>query len=187
MPGTKAGFTLLELVVVIFVLGLLLRITVPMFVNRIPGYKRNEFITQVSSLIKLAWQNALITQRMHRVWFDLEKKIMRVEIVKPKKKGNDKEEFEPISVSYLKSEYHWPETFFIKQLYVDGTNILNQPGVKTETAWVYVLPEGLMQPTIINVVDTAESDEHNNEGKQIGLVVNPFTAQLSVYETFAKP
>lgn len=127
MPGIRKGFTFLELIIVVLLVGMIASIVIPALQHRVPGYKRKEFITQLGALVNLAWQNALIEQRMHRVWFDVEKNIARVEIQKISAPGDTKERFEPINVPYIKSEYHWPSTIHIKQLLIDGVDITNQP------------------------------------------------------------
>ncbi|MEX0940272.1 MAG: type II secretion system protein [Candidatus Babeliales bacterium] len=185
MGSVKKGFTFLELVVVIMLIGLLATIVVPNLQNVIPGYKRKEFLSRLTGLVRLSWQQALITQRAHRVLFDLEKRIVQVEIESEKKDKKAKPLFEPIKISYLNSTYQWTENIEIKQFFVEGKELIARPGIKTEQVWFYIAPDGLAQEVIINFVDTAQLDA--GRPTTISLVLNPFSAQFREYDTFQKP
>jgi hypothetical protein len=56
---------------------------------------------------------------------------------------------------------------------------------KTEEMWFYVIPGGMAQDVIINFIDT--KDLYNNAPRSVGLVLNPFSAQFKIYDTFQKP
>lgn len=186
MRGIKAGFTFLELLVVIMILGLVATIIIPNLQQRLPSYKRKEFIMQVRTLVNLAWQNALIRQKPHRVFFDLEHNKIQVEIEKDTKDKEGKQDFELISIPYMHSVYQWPATIVIKNFYIQGNDMFNRPGIKTETLWFYIAPDGLTQQVIINISDLNDRDQRD-QPHQISLSINPFTAQLQEHEGFTKP
>ncbi|MGE0206655.1 MAG: Tfp pilus assembly protein FimT/FimU [Candidatus Babeliales bacterium] len=184
--GIKKGFTFLELMVVILILGIIATIAVPALQNRLPGYQRKQFIAEVDSLSRLAWQEALVQQKALRLLFTLDKRLMSVQIATG---GFDKDgnpTFAPVDIPYLKSSYQWPDSIEIKQFFIGKKDFLTRPGIKTETIWFYYAPEGLVQPVIINMLDTSNQDAQG-KARQISLVMNPFTGQFKEYEEFQKP
>lgn len=182
----KKGFTFLELVVVIMILGVMATIIVPNLQRLSPRYKRNEFLSQLGALVRLSWQQALITQKVHRVFFDVEKRIVRVDCVTEKKDKAGSPDFQPVSIAYLNTSYQWSPALEFKQFYIGKDEMLARPGIKTDQIWFYTVPDGLAQDVIINIVDIGETDA---QGKpvRIGLVLNPFSAVFKEYEEFQKP
>lgn len=170
--------------VVILIVGMIARIIIPTINYRSSDQIKKECITYIGGLISNAWQSAIVKKKLHRIWFDLKKNIIKIEVVK--KIDESGETFEQLNMPYAKSEYQLPPSLEIKELFVDGINILNQPGIKTETAWFYITSDGLVQPTIINIADRSEYGA-TDSNSVIGLVVNPFSGQLKTYGTFAKP
>ncbi len=167
-------------------LGLVATIVIPNLQNRIPGYKRKQFLAHVNALSRLTWQQALATQKAYRLFFDLDKRIIKVEAETEKKDKGGKPKFGDISIPYLNSTYQWADNIEIKQFYIDKNEMIARPGIKTEQVWFYCAPQGLVQSVIINMLDTSETDA---QGKAItiGLVMNPFTGQFKEYDEFQKP
>lgn len=181
---TKAGFSFIEIMVVILLLGIMATVLIPNLNRLRPGYNRRLFVTELNNLLLFAWRNALITQRLHRLLFDVQKRKVRVQ-VEGEEQGKEKK-FYDIPVQYTKTEYQWPESITLKELFVGKEEQLARPGIKTETTWFYIVPEGMSQEVVINALDSSNIDASGKE-KQIGLVINPFTVQLSAHETFQKP
>lgn len=181
----KPGFTFIELVIVVLLLGIIGAISIPNLRYLMPGYKRKEFVTHVSGLVQLGWQNALVSQKLHRLFFDLKTRTMRLEI-ETRKPENTQEFFEPVKLVNVSAQYQWPDTIEIKQFFIDGNNVMGAAGFKAETMWFYIVPEGMVQEVIINLVDTKERDAEKKPFS-FSLVVNPFTANLKMHEGFSKP
>ncbi len=160
-------------------------IVIPNLRYLMPHYKRNEFISRIAALVQFGWQDALITQKVHRLFFDLNKGTIRLEI-ETKKSEQGKEFFEPATRENAPVMYQWPENIEIKQFYIEGKNMMGLAGIKTETIWFYFVPEGLVQDVIINVTDTKELDAAGKP-KNFSLTINPFSAQVKTHEGFEKP
>jgi prepilin-type N-terminal cleavage/methylation domain-containing protein len=178
---SKQGFSLLEIMVVILLLGIVATIVVPNLQQRVPGHKRKAFISELNTLLALGWQQAFVTQKIHRIYFDVVDRIVKLESEEP---GPVEKEvvYKPVIQTYRTSSYEWPEEITIKNFYIDGIDELNQPERNTTSVWFYIMPEGLSQAVVINIEDTSQS-----QPIRLGLVLNPFTVQLKEYDTFQKP
>jgi len=159
-------------------------VLVPNLARITPGYERRAFITKLNNLLLFSWRNALITQRVHRLLFDINKHIVRVQAQK-EEEGKDPS-FYDVQTEYVQTHFQWPESITIKQLFVGKEEQLQRPGIKTEEVWFFVVPNGMAQEVIINTLDTKDLDVQGKE-RQIGLVINPFTVQMSTHDTFQKP
>jgi prepilin-type N-terminal cleavage/methylation domain-containing protein len=181
----KNGFSLLELMVAIFLFGIVATFIVPNLQNFIPGYQRKTFLNNLEVLVQVAWQQSIITQKAHRVFFDIPQRTARIEIETDKKGKEGDSAFEPITIAYLATVYQWPVTIEFKQFFIEDREMISRAGVKTEQVWFYISPDGLAQSVIINIVDNAEVDQR---GKPIaiGLRLNPFSARFKEYEQFQK-
>lgn len=179
---SRAGFTFLEIIIVLFVMGLIFAIATPNLQQRSPKYKRQEFIDRLNELAFLGWQQAMQTQTAHRVFFDIEHQEARLEI---EQVTGGKSQFAPVTQAYAKTKYNWPENIEIKQFFINGANEMSQ-GKKVLKIWFFIVPDGMAQEVIINAIDTAQQ---TNSGKdiEIGLVLNPFTVKFKQYESFQTP
>lgn len=184
MQHSKPGFTFIEIIVVLLIIGILAGIGVPALQNRLPGFKRNEFITEFNALINFAWQQSLATHKTHQINIDINKRLMAIKVETDQKSRDGQSLFKALSDTQLPSDYIWPENIQFKQFFVDGKDMMR--GIQTEEMWFFVVPDGMVQPVIMNLIDTADEDARG-EPVQFSLVVNPFTAQVKTYDTFQKP
>ena len=53
----------------------------------------------------------------------------------------------------------------------------------TDNVWFFIIPDGLTQEVTINFVDYDDMLP-NGDARQFGLVLNPFSAQFKLYDTF---
>ena len=161
------------------IIALVATIAIPNLQQRMPGYQRKQFFTEISSLMAITWEHALRTNQLHRVLFDFDRRTIRIEVETKEEKG--KKSFKEITGAYRKTMYQWPETIEVRQFFIEGINEMRS-GVKVDKMWIFITPEGLAQDVVINAVDTSQHAEI-----PLGLVLNPFTAQFTLYETFQKP
>ncbi len=181
MPGLKKGFTFLELIVVIAILGILATIIVPNFRPRNPEYQRKQFIDQFNSLLQIGWQNALATGKVQKIIFN--KKNISLESETEKKSTSGESKFEPIKVRFLKTNLEVPENFEIKNLYVGAKDEMKSLIEGKGKIWFYITPDGLAQNVILNIFENI-SDSIKYE---LSLVLNPFSVQFKEYDKFQKP
>lgn len=162
----QSGFTLIELIFVIVIIGILSMVTLPAL-RLIGGDKRAEFVNELSHLVQITWQNAVVTGKVHRIVFDSANHEIRTEM------RELTGEYISAAGVYFKTSIKWDlERFAIKDFYITG--------IKPETSNslnFLIFPEGVTQPIIINFA----GDE------PLSLVLNPFSAQFKEYDTYQTP
>ncbi len=182
----RIGFTLFELLIVIAIIAVLGAIIMPNLQRTTPRYEREAFIARLNALVQLGWQQAVIKHKIHKVQFDVGKNIVSLHQDTGQRDLGGDPLFKPVKGLYLSTSFTWPDQFRIKQFFVEGFDEMSRfVGRKTAEIWFYLMPEGMTQDVVINMVDT--KDLRNRKPRPVGLVLNPFTAQFKVYDTLQKP
>ena len=180
------GFSLLELMVVMVILGLMLAITIPNLLKRKPLYEQKAFVASLNAFMAEAWQRGLTTQKIQKIVFDIPQRTVLLEQETNQQDPQGGAQFSPVVVQYAPAAPSWPQSFEIQQFFVQGADELASRTSTKHTVWFFVLPGGLAQEVIINMVDTKNQTDLD-EGKKIGLVLNPFTVQFKTYDEFQNP
>ena len=183
---SKHGFSLLELMIAIAIVGMLAMVVAPNLGRKKAGQERKEFLTRLSSLTRLSWQNALVHNKLNKVAFDFKKKTVSLEQATTQKDAKEQPSFVPVKGAYLETSLVWPDYLQMKNFYIEGYDELSRfAGRDTGETWFFVVPDGQTQRVTINFVDTKDRDA-NDRPKKFGLVLNPFTAQFTLHDTFKK-
>lgn len=184
LKKNRAGFSLLELLIVIAIAGVMGAAFISLLSSMQPGYARKQFVSKVNALVQFGWQQAVITRKVHRVLFDIKNRKASLEI-ESEKSTQSKVVFEPLKKSFMSTSMTWSDSIIIKQLLIEGFDEMKRfAGGKTETVWFYIVPDGMVQAVTINFLDKEQLID--GKPKPVGLVLNPFTAQFRVYHAFVK-
>ena len=81
----RQGFSLLELLVAIAIIGVLSAIIVPNVQRSTPRYERESFIARFNSLVQYGWQQALSTHKVQRINVDIGKKLISLTVASDEK------------------------------------------------------------------------------------------------------
>ncbi len=184
-----SGFSLIEIVFALLLLGILMTYIIPSVDRFRPGYERKAFIANLSALTQRAWQSALVTRQLHRVKFDVIHHTVSIERDTGTKDAKGDEVYQEISGEYIKSEITWPDYLQIKDFFIDGVDQMHRissPGFKIEETWFYAYADGSVQEVIINLFDTKDASQ-SEAGTRLSLVLSPFTAKFTTYDTFQQP
>ncbi len=177
------GFTLIELMIGITIIGIMMAGIIPMMMQREPGYERKQFTARLNTVMQRAWQGAIITHEVHRVVFNFKERLAFIEKDVTPSAATKQLTFE--KVKGPDAELAWPSTFIIQQFFVEGFDEMRRSGGgKAETAWFYIIPDGMTQQVTINGIDKDEMIA--GKPSRFGLVLNPYTAQFKAYDAFQK-
>ncbi len=170
------GFSLIEILVVLFIIGLLGSVVAPNFRGATPRREREKFIKQLESITQFGWQQALITKKTHRITFNFKTRTIALQIERIK----DKEKvFTSPESQLIDNEFEYPEQFEIKQFIIEGFDELKRfAGGGTDTTWFYVVPNGLTQD--VKIVFADKKDTLGGRPRMTTLQINPFNGQFRV-------
>lgn len=189
VPGKpKPGFGLLEILIALAILGALASIAVPNYMRQQASYERKKFVTSLNALMSELFQQALISEKIERVKFDFKKRSITMEQEGDHYDEDGNKVFKPVLLHYVDAKYRWPETFEFKQFFVKRQDEIAVRGTHGDTneVWFYVMPSGMAQEVIINILDTQDEAVHK-DGTEMSLVLNPFTLQFREYHDFQIP
>jgi prepilin-type N-terminal cleavage/methylation domain-containing protein len=188
MRGTynRSGFSLIEIMVAILIIGLMAAIVSPNLGRKKPEYERQQFLGHLNALVRLAAQQASATGKLHRLYFDFERNKVSVEVKAEGKNEKGEQAFKPMKAAYLRSSLTWPKHYWPQNFIIEKSDELAPEGsVSTKKkVWFFIMPDGLAQDVIINIID--RNPAYRGKPKQIGLVMNPFSAQFKIYDSFQK-
>lgn len=171
------GFTLIELLVVILIIGIIGSVLAPRLAPRTARSEKEAFIAQLNSQSQAALTQAITTQTLQQVFWDLEKHTIEI---RKHTGGYDRAgdpECKPTQIAYSSQRITIPERFIVKQFSIEGINEL--AGARnTKQVWFYIVPDGVAQQVTVIFTDTHE--DVTDAEKKVTLNLNPFTVH---YET----
>ena len=189
MSGShKQAFTFLEIMIGLVIIGLLASIAIPNLRSLMKKDERQIFVSNLNSLLSVALDNAVYSEKINRIIFDFINKKVSIEQQTDKKLPSGQMQFEDIDSQYTQSSFDFTKAdlefinFFID---TKDEMSLSVGQAKKEKVWFYILPDGTAQPVILNIIDMDE--RLSEEERKFSLVLNPFTIQFKKYEKFMQP
>jgi prepilin-type N-terminal cleavage/methylation domain-containing protein len=182
----RSGFTLLELVIVLVILGVLGTIVGPNLSRLSPRYEHDQFVSNIQALVRRAWQESLMNHQLHRIHFNLDKRIVKVERDTGKKSSSGAVVYEMLAGTYIPSAFEWPVTLQMKDFFADGADMFHVKGIKITEIWFFVFPDGTSQDVITNWFDQSDTRE-SDAGTRFSISVSPFIAKVTESYGFQKP
>lgn len=168
------AFTLVELLIVILIIGLMGSVLAPRLAPRTARQEKDAFIASLNSLARIALTQAVTTQKLHQIFWDLEQRTIEIRKHTGEYDKAGDPECKLVLIPYGTQSVHIPERFIIKQFSIEGINEL-AGNRKTKQVWFYIVPDGIAQHVSIVMIDTHEDVDEVN--KKVTLELNPFTVR----------
>ncbi len=161
----KDGFTVLELLIVILIIGAFFFVAVPKFQDltevNLKSASRN-----LSATIKYLYNEAAFKKNIHRLVFDLEAGEYWVESLQ----GN---EYGVIADS---KRHRLPNGVYFKDVVTERT--LQRNPLEDENEFILFLPTGFVEPAVIHIY--TDSDRYYT------LATKPYTGGTKVYDEYVE-
>ncbi len=185
-PSTNFGFTLVEILVAMAIIALVATVVVPNLKRPATAQGRQQFVRNLNALCAFAWQNSLVTGKVHKIDFDFQRSQVAAQIATDRKDDKGEAVYMPLKGAYLKSSFAIPKNLEFKNFVVEGFDEMSRfVGGRTTGVYFFIRPGSFPQTVTINLVDTKDV-LGRNKPRPMGLVLNPFTAQFKEYDTFQK-
>lgn len=178
----KSGFTLLEIMVVLMLIGILSSLVTPNFFRKQKGVVKKQFVAEFTTLMQNTLQQAILSKKIQQVFFDIKNHTITVKSHNPSLETDDKHEQFTIDPDSLASPINIPTSFIFKNFIINDKDEVEY-GRETNNAWFYVMPDGTSQPVIINF---EEYDPDTADNELFSLTINPFYSQVQAHDTFQK-
>jgi type II secretory pathway pseudopilin PulG len=175
--GNKAdAFTIIELALVLGIAGLFFSLMIgPLITTR----KQSEiaFTQELNQLVHTAYEQALVSHVTHRVLFNFDQELISIEQASGMSSSYE-QTFKPLQLDYEQTTLDIPPGYETRNFYVQGSDVM--AGSQANEAWFYIVPEGLAQAVIINMIDT-------DAQTRLSFVLNPLRVIFEVLYEFQRP
>ena len=158
----RSGFTLVELVVVLFLIGLFSALTLPMLTG-FGADNLNLSARRIALTVKYLFNEAALSGRVYRLSYDLDRETY---LAKEQKADGDL-----VPVAGVGAERHLEGKVRFEDITVAGSGTTN-----AGTVTVDIHPEGWLPETTIHLKD--------DKGRQLTLHILPYTGTTEVYEGY---
>lgn len=190
----KSGFTLIEILLVVALVGLLASVMVP----NISGVFRvglKSSVRRYSAIVKYAYDNAILTGRIHRIVLNLDEQSWRVEAANPGQLPTDKDRMGLLPDSLREDDRIIEDPAFevvgkrlvekipagVKILEVSSWRIGEGNVVDSGEFSIYAYPSGLIDESTVVIVE-----EGKEKLQQFLITTKSLTGRVSV-KTENKP
>ena len=171
------GFTFIEIMVVLAIIGVMTTIVVPRLFYRSVATPLDTFAVGLNALIQAGVLEAIRTDRLHRVFFDFEKKKVTLEAAQKKDADplSTTTQFAP--VSSVATVLNIPEDLDFRHFYIGTVDEMG--GARVTAIHFFIGPDGSVQDVTIEIKDVEQDTT-------ITLMTNPFSGQLVMYDAQAR-
>lgn len=178
---SSPGFSLIEIMVVVALVGLLISMILPRLSRRSPSSEWKTVLSELNNLALLARQESIAEQTIFRLNFSRGKApdpdtitIERLSKINP----DGKQEFIQASSPYLATKYELSETIRFRAIFQGKQDLLQE----NSQAFCYVIPDGLLQDIYVQLIRT-----ENLKEEPVTLKMLPFEGYFELVEKLIRP
>ena len=135
------------MLIVVFIIGLGASLVMPRLLRRSPDKEWPSIQSELSNMLYFARQEAITSQKVHRIVFDKRKRRAIVEVDAGEHKPGVRA-YEPIKSMYYTSEYQLPEGVSFLSLVLGKKELFEE---NKGIGWCYVVPHGLVQDIVLKM------------------------------------
>ncbi len=144
------AFSLIEILIGLFIIGVGASVLLPRLTRRSPNLEWPALQQELNNVLYFARQEAITTQKVHRLTFNKKKRTVTVEA-----RDGDVENkpgvphYGPVASTYFTTEYEWPEQITCEWVKLNKKDLFDE---NKGMAWCYVVPNGLVQDVSVKLV-----------------------------------
>ncbi|MCF7799910.1 type II secretion system GspH family protein [Candidatus Babeliales bacterium] len=175
------AFTFLEMMVVMVIIGSMITIIGYMLVVRKPEADLKTVLSEFNALASIARQEAIATQKVHRLYFQPNKNepdFVAIQVEEKDPENPEKLIYKQIEPLYSKSKYDLPEDIKMDAFYIGKVEQFSENKNK---AYCYIIPNGLVQDVKIYLIKKNEGRE-----EKVTFKMEPFLGNFDMHEGFIK-
>jgi prepilin-type N-terminal cleavage/methylation domain-containing protein len=179
------GFSFLELMVVLALIGLLGAFVVPNIFKTTQGAVQKEFLSEFETLIKGAVLRSILENTVHQIYIDTVHEFVEIRIYDEQSvETNEHKKFIRLQDKDYTTRVKFLKRFAIQNFFINGIDEV-AVGTVMQDVMFYIMPDGSSQAIIANIADQDTVVEMQDN--LFSVIINPFYARMSVYETFQTP
>jgi len=178
----RRGFTLIEVMVVVVVIGILATMVLPRLTRKSPSAKWENVLDDLNNLVYFARQESISDHKTYRLHFIVDKDgiatvQIEIEDVDPEKPGATV--FPRIKPMFFKPTYTFPKEIELKAVYHNREEELE---ANKNNAYCYIIGNGLVQQTILHLIKT-ERDKVD----RVSFKMEPFLGKFELVQGLIAP
>lgn len=179
------GFSLLELMIVLALLGLLGAFAVPNLFKIKQGAERKDFIAAFQMILKDCVTRSIIQNKMHQIFIDIEHEVIQMREFDPTSiETHQHKKFKKVEEFGYVTEIKFLKRFVIRNFFINHVDEVT-PGNAMLNVSFYIMQDGTSQAIVANFID--QDVDGIMPDVQFSCLINPFYARVSMYDTFQTP
>lgn len=178
---SSSGFSLIEIMVVVALVGVLISMIIPRLTRRSPSSEWKTILSEFNNLTLLARQESIAEQTIFRLKFSRNNfpAVDTITVERLSKTSPDgKQEFVQASSPYLATKYELSEAIRFRAIFQGKQNLLQE----NNEAFCYVIPDGLVQDIYVQLIRTENLKEEFATLKML-----PFDGYFELVEKLIRP
>jgi len=144
----KAGFSIMEIMIGLLIIGLGASIVVPRLLRRSPAIEWPGIQQELNNVLYFARQEAITSQKIHRLAFAQKKRTITVEIEDGESKPGVPK-YTPVYSTYFTTVYELPEQLSFGFVKLGKKELFSE---NKGMGYCYVVPNGLIQEVVVELV-----------------------------------
>lgn len=167
----------------LLIIGLITSLAIPSYLKRQAKSTKQQFYKEFETLIQKTLTNAIVTNKIHQIFFDIKEHKIIIKSYDPSQPEADKhKKFSPASLDSFPTSTNISQDLVIRNFFINGIDEFAS-GMNVENIYFYIMPDGTSQSVIINIEDTQTTSQQN----KFSITINPFYCQTKEYNAFQKP